>query len=76
MRLPRVFRDLPPLSLTVLQPLFELSRVDITVLPLVLALAVRFAVSVVTNVTVPIGKKVRTCTMLETPSPLSLVSVP
>ena len=70
-----VIESLLPLATSVLQAVFELTDVDAGVLPLVLALPLRFAVDVDTREHVSVRKEIRSLPMLQTVEPLSFESV-
>ena len=71
-----VIESLLPFALAVLQPIFELSYVDTTILPLILALALRLAHVIRSCEAISVRKDVSALPMLKTALPFTFVPVP
>ena len=71
-----VIESLLPFALAVLQPVFELSYVDTTILPLILALALRLAHVIRSREAISVRKDVSALPMLKTALPFTFVPVP
>ena len=71
-----VVASLLPLSIAVLEAVFELSNVDTAILPFVLALALGFAHHVRPREAVAIGEDIRSLAVFQAILPLALVPVP
>ena len=70
-----VIKSLLPLSLAVLETIFELTYVDAEILPFVLALTFWFTQDIGARETVAIGKYISPLAMLEAILPLAFVPV-